>query len=236
MDLNELLGESEPEKPKRPISFAPKPPALPQPKAQESDDDSVKMHVGMFLKPVGVTFIAQVLGKQPYQINKRLARCPVKEWSMHKGKETPKYDFIEALSYLITPRGNIEEWFSSKNAASLPPYVNKMFWDSAHQRNRVMRSSNDLWHTDDVMLVFGRIAMMLKDSIRSWVEDLPGKELLTNEQYNAIVDASNSLLVDIRQALIDMPGAGTTTSPMSVTIEGELDQGGGMPVDVEDAE
>ena len=196
-------------------------------------DGAERVHTGMFRRPVGATFLAQVIGKQPYQIKARLARCPVKEWTKHKGVDTPLYDFLEAMSYLVQPRGNIEEWFASKNAASLPPYVNKMFWDSAHQRNRVMRASNDLWHTDEVMQVFGRVAMMIKEEVRMWVEDLPGKEDLTNEQYNSIVDASNDLLVRIREKLVDMPSVSATTGSMSRTIEDELDSGGGMPVEGE---
>lgn len=189
------------------------------------------VHVGSFRKPVGITFLAQVLGKQPYQIRARLSRCPAKEWTKHRGVDTPLYDFLEAMSYLVQPRGNIEEWFASKNAASLPPYVNKMFWDSAHQRNRVMRASNDLWHTDEVMQVFGRVAMMIKEEVRMWVENLPGKEDLTNEQYNSIVDSSNELLVSIREKLVDMPSVSATDASMSRTIEDELDSGGGMPVE-----
>lgn len=195
------------------------------------DEKEEPVHIGMFRKPVGVTFLAQVIGKQPYQIKGRLARCPVKEWTKHKGVDTPLYDFLEAMSYLVQPRGNIEEWFAAKNAASLPPYVNKMFWDSANQRNRVMRASNDLWHTDEVLQVFGRVAMMIKEEVRMWVEDLPGKDDLTNEQYNSIVDSSNTLLVRVREKLVDMPSVSQTPASMSRTIEEELETGGGMPVE-----
>jgi len=191
------------------------------------------VHTGMFRRPVGVTFLAQVIGKQPYQIRSRLARCTVKEWVKHKGVDTPMYDFLEAMSYLVQPRGNIEEWFASKNAGSLPPYVNKMFWDSAHQRNRVMRASNDLWHTDEVMQVFGRVAMMIKEEVRMWVENMPGKDDLSNEQYTSIVDATNELLVSIRERLVDMPSKDQTPASMSRTIEDELESSGGMPVDGE---
>ncbi|MFC7703771.1 hypothetical protein ACFQXB_06155 [Plastorhodobacter daqingensis] len=184
-----------------------------------------------FLKPVGVTFLAEILGKQPRSLYARLARCPVKEYCKKGNKQFPLYDFLEAMSYLVTPKGNIEEWFASKNAASLPPYVNKMFWDSANQRNRVMRSSNDLWHTDDVMLVLGRVAMMIKEEVKMWVEELPEKDALTNEQYNALIDASNRLLANVRERLVDMPSHGLTEASMSRTIEAELEAGGGMPVE-----
>ena len=123
--------------------------------AKSEAQDAPLPHFSKFRQPVGVTFLADVVGKQPKQIMKRLIKCPVAKWSAHQGKPQPLYDFVTAMSYLIPPRGDIEDWFSQQNAASLPPYVNKMFWDSAHQRNRVMLASNDLWHTEDVLLVLG---------------------------------------------------------------------------------
>lgn len=182
-------------------------------------------HHTEFRRPVGVTFLANVLGKQPKQIQKRLEKCPVAEWTSHGSKQQPMYDFMTAMSYLVPPRGNIEDWFAQQNAASLPPYVNKMWWDSAHQRNRVMQASNDLWHTDDVMLVLGRVSMLIRQDVKMWVEDLPEKDLLTTEQYSALIDATNRLIDDVRKTLLDMP---RETLSMSAHIKSELDASGKM--------
>lgn len=182
-------------------------------------------HYTEFRRPVGVTFIASVVGKQPKQIQKRLEKCPVAEMSKHGGKPQPLYDFMTAMSYLVPPRGSIEDWFAQQNAASLPPYVNKMWWDSAHQRNRVMLASGDLWHTEDVMLVFGRVAMLIRQDVKMWVEDLPEKELLSTKQYGALVDATNRLIDDIRKTLIEQP---RETLSMTSHIKSELDASGKM--------
>ena len=190
-------------------------------------------HYTLFTKPVGITFLASVCGKQPRQIQKRLEKCPVEAWKKHSGKEHPLYDFMTAMAYLIPPKGDIEDWFAQQNAASLPPYVNKMFWDSAHQRNRVMLASGDLWHTEDVMLVFGRVEMMIRQEVKMWIENLPEKELLKNEQYNALVDAVNRLVDDVRKTLVEMPGA---TLSMTDHIKSELDASGRIPKDEDRAE
>lgn len=182
-------------------------------------------HFTEFRRPVGVMFIANVVGKQPKQIQKRLEKCPVSEWSTHGGKQVPLYDFMTAMSYLVPPRGSIEDWFAQQNAASLPPYVNKMWWDSAHQRNRVMLASGDLWHSEDVMLVLGRVAMMIRQDTKMWIEDLPEKELLNDKQYNALVDATNRLVDDIRKTLIELP---RETLSMTAHIKSELDSSGKM--------
>lgn len=180
-------------------------------------------HYTEFRKPVGVTFLANIVGKQPKQIQKRLEKCPVVRW---ENSRSPLYDFMTAMSYLIPPRGNIEEWFGQQNAASLPPYVNKMWWDSANQRNRVMLSSNDLWHSEDVMVVFGRVATAIRTETNMWIEDLPEKELLTNKQYSALVDAKNRLVEDIRTILISQPRESLS---MTAHIRSEIDASGSAP-------
>lgn len=183
-----------------------------------------------FMRPVGISFIADVAGKQPQQIRKRLAKCPVVGYHKAQGKDHPLYDFMTAMSYLLEPKGNIEDWFASKNAATLPPYVNKMFWDSAHQRNRVMRESGDLWHSDDVVTALGRVALTIKEESNLWIEDLPERDLLTDAQYKALRDAVHRLQDTIRTSMIEMPDH-FKTHAMSETIRDELAEGGRLPDD-----
>lgn len=220
-DLTDLFAadEPKPEKPKKKMGRPTREEALAKAMALEEP----LPHYSVFRQPVGVTYLAKVVGKQPRQIEKRLEKCPVHTWSGHQGKQVPMYDFLTAMAYLIPPRGNIEDWFAQQNAASLPPYVNKMWWDSAHQRNRVMLSSNDLWHTEDVLVVFGRVAMTIRQEVKMWVEDLPEKELLTDQQYTALVDAGNRLVDSIRETLTKLP---SETFSMSSHINQELESSG----------
>lgn len=190
-------------------------------------------HYSVFRQPVGVTYLAKVVGKQPRQIEKRLEKCPVATYAGHKGNQVPMYDFVTAMAYLIPPRGNIEDWFAQQNAASLPPYVNKMWWDSANQRNRVMLQSNDLWHSEDVMLVLGRVAMTIRQEVKMWVEDLPEKEILNDTQYAALVDAGNRLVDTIRDTLIKLP---SETFSMSAHINQELESSGRQMQDADRAD
>lgn len=180
------------------------------------------------LRPVGISLLAEIMGKQPVQIRKRLARCPVVGTHKHAGKDQPLYDFVTAMAYLIEPKGNIEEWFANKNAASLPPYVNKMFWDSAHQRNRVMLSANDLWHTDDVLALLGRIGLTIKEETLLWIENMPGRDELTDRQFKHLSEEVTKLQHTIRERMMELPTMSETTS-MAETIREELSEAGAMP-------
>ena len=204
----------------------------------EKIDTEDMPHETEFMRPVGITFLAKIIKKQPYQIQKRLAKCPVIGWHETAGKTSapqPLYDFLTAMSFLIAPKGSLEDWFSQQNSASLPPYVNKMFWDSAHQRNRVMRSSAQLWHDEDVVIVLGRVSQTIRQEVRMWIEELPEKELLNTKQYTALGEACDRLINNVREQLVDMPRQFTTLA-MSHTIKDELDAAGGLPDGTADEE
>lgn len=222
-DLDSLLGISKPDINARLAASLRRPPKGTTYNEPEKIDSKPLPHITEFQKPVGITFLATIFEKQPQQIKRRLAKCPIVGWHKAAGVDQPLYDFKTAIAYLVPPKGNIEDWFGQQNAASLPPFVNKMWWDSAHQRNRVMRSSGQLWHDDDVRLVLGRISMMIRQEVKMWIEDLPEKDLLNDKQYGALVDATNRLVDDVRKALVDMP---RETTSMADTIKTELDEAG----------
>jgi len=181
-----------------------------------------------FIRPVSASFLAAVMGKQAKQIAKRLVRCEIIGHRKWGNKDVPLYDFMDAMSYLVEPKGNIDEWFAQQNQASLPPVVSKAYWDSAHQRNRVLRSSNDLWHSEDVLSVMGRVAIMIKEESLQWIENMPGKDQLTNDQYASIVDSVHELQDRIRDRMTELANEGTTLS-MAHSIREEIDTAKGAP-------
>lgn len=181
-----------------------------------------------FARPVSAVFLGQIFGKPAKQISARLTNCRVighRPWGQGV---IPQYDFLEAISYLLEPKGSFDDWFATKNPASLPSYVTKAFWDSANQRNRVMRGSNDLWHTEDVLSVLGRVALTIKEESRLWIEELPGRDQLSDEQYKHLLEQVTVLQNNIRDRMLQMP-SDTQTSPMSITLRDELDDAGRLP-------
>lgn len=181
-----------------------------------------------FLRPVSAVFLGQIMGKTANQITARLTNCRVigtRPWGQ---QQVPQYDFVEAMSYLIEPKGSFDDWFASKNPASLPSYISKNYWDSAKQRNTVMRSSNDLWHTEDVTMVLGRVALTIKEESRLWLENLPGRDELTDAQYKHLSEQIVVLNNNIRDRMLEMPTE-SQTNPISITLRDELDHAGRLP-------
>lgn len=180
-----------------------------------------------FTRPVSESFVATVLGVQQTQIRKRLRKCPVIGRARVRGREVQLFDFVEALSYCIEPKGDIDDWFAQQNHAALPPGTSKAFWDMARQRNRVLLDSNDLWHTEDVKRTLGRVALTIKEEMKLWIENLPGKDRLTDDQYNVLTDMVAALQNTIHEQLINMPNQ-TQTFAMSHSIRDELNEAGAI--------
>lgn len=180
---------------------------------------------GAFLRPVGVTFIGTVLGIEPRRLHKKLAKCPVaarRENGRRKGE--PLYDFKEAMRYCVEPRIDLKTWFSSLSTTTMPPIISKAFWEGVRAKNKVMEETGHYWHDDDVLRVLGDVFMEIKDTSLLWIEELPGKADLSNENYHALRRLVTELIGSIRERLIDMPKRGRTESVVA-TLERDIEDG-----------
>lgn len=178
-------------------------------------------HYTEFRRPQGVTFFANILGAYPKQIQKRLERCPVDSWQSHGGKPQPMYDFLTGMSYLIAPQGSIEDWLAQQNQASLPPIVSKAYWEMTNARIRALMAAGQLWHDEDVLMTFARVSMLIRQESKMWIEDMPGRQQLTDEQYRFLVDRVNDMNTQIKTKLEDLPRE-FQTNAHSREIEKEL--------------
>lgn len=153
-----------------------------------------------FLRPVGVTFLGTVFGIEPRRLHKKLKNCPVVgRGTVGRGVGAPLYDFKEAVAYIVDPKIDLETWFSSLSTTTMPPIIMKAFWEAIRTRSRVMEEAGDYWHTADVQAIFGRIVMLIRDSTLLWIEDLPDKADLSNENYGALRRQVNELLTSIQE-------------------------------------
>ncbi|RWO06270.1 MAG: hypothetical protein EOS07_21760 [Mesorhizobium sp.] len=215
-DLSDLLGDDEAPRPKRGR------PTKEEAAARLQRDATKNLpHYTEFRRPVGVTFFSNILGVQPKQIQKRLERCPVDSWTTHAGKPQPMYDFLTGMSYLIPPQGSIEDWLAQQNQASLPPIVSKAYWEMTNARIRALTAAGQLWHDEDVLMTFARVSMMIRQESKMWIEDMPGRQNLTDEQYNFLVDRVNDMNTQIRGKLELLPRE-FQTNAHSREIEKEL--------------
>lgn len=215
-ELDDLLG---------PVGGAPVSKSAPRPDSAEPDAID-------FLRPVSIGFLARAFRANPQTVEKRLAECPVKEWAAPKrGRPKPLYDFCEAAAYLVKPRVDLVKYLSSLNSNNIPPHINKTFWDSMNARAKYEATARMTWRDEDVLSVLGATAMLIRERTLLWVDQLPDKVSLTQENRQALRDAVDDLLEDIKVKLEDMPKKRRTESVVA-----QLDEHleGGVNVDPED--
>ncbi|MER9522510.1 hypothetical protein NKI96_02905 [Mesorhizobium sp. M0292] len=221
-DLSDLLGDDFPSEPAAARPKRGRPTREEAAAKLQAQAGAALPHYTEFRRPQGVTFFANILGVYPKQIQKRLERCPVHSYAIHGGKQQPMYDFLTAMSYLIAPQGSIEDWLSQQNQASLPPIVSKAYWEMTNARIRALLAAGKLWHDDDVLMTFARVSMVIRQASKMWIEDMPGREMLSDAQYNFLVDKVTEMNVQIKDKLETLPRE-YQTNAHSREIEKELE-------------
>ena len=160
---------------------------------------------GAFHRPVNRTFLATLLGKEPRRLVKQLAKCPVVGYQQTSKGNIPLYDFKEAIGYCVTPKIDMVEWIKTQSTATLPPLINKAFWDAQRSRQMVEERSRELWRTADVLEVLGRTALTVKETAQLWLENMPDKERMSAEQHDFLRSQVSGLLDEIHQRLVELP-------------------------------
>lgn len=211
-DLADLLGETDDDglliEPPIPERRGPGRPTKAEAEARAAQQAALNMEppdAAVFFQPVGITFLANVFRKHKVTIAKKLSDCPVKGYALHKGQQVPLYDFVQAAGYIVDPKIDLMTWIKSQRAQDLPPHINDQFWKSQRNKQAWEREARELWHTDDVLAVLSKVGMVFKETTQLWIENLPGKANLTDEQYRALMDSVTALQIDLHQRLVEIP-------------------------------
>lgn len=167
------------------------------------------VEMGVLKRPVSQNFLAEVFDMDPATVRKRLTRCPRLGMA---GGNRPVYDFKTACSFILPPRMTAEEFIKTLHHAKLPPEVNKTFWQGLRERLRYMRDAGELWHTADLLKVFGQVNMMFKDRIDMWVEDIRDLKGISDDHVKKIEEMAHALKSDLYEDLVAAPARGETVS------------------------
>ncbi len=174
-------------------------------------------------RPVGIQYLSRICGMDPVTVKNRLLPCPVLEWTQGKGaafdRKVPLFNFMEAMSYLIDPKIDLERYLlslsSSTNAHKIPVNLNKGFWDAMNAKAKWEENARHTWHDEDVLAVLGETAIMIREVSLLWVENLPGRTNISNEDYHALRASVTDLLEQIKDKLVTLPAKRRTESVVS---------------------
>jgi hypothetical protein len=114
---------------------------------------------------------------------------------------------------------DIDTYLATLNPADMPNAINKTFWEAKRIKLKFEIEAGQAWATEDVLEVFGRMAMTIKSHSQLWVENM--RSALSDEQLaklSAMVDVFNSELHDM---LMEEPKKRQTRSRLAA-IEHEM--------------
>lgn len=178
---------------------------------------------GMFYRPVGVKFLADVFRMEQRTVLKKLMKCPVAEFADHLGRKVPRWDFKVASGYLVEPRIDIAQWIASQRIADLPTHISDQYYKAMLSKQRWEANAKHTWRDEDVQAVFGEAAMLIRDTSLLWVEELPDKASISSENYHALRGEVTDLLNQIKTIMLDAPKRRRTLSTLT-ELDAEIEQ------------
>lgn len=178
----------------------------------DDDDDLVgeapKTNQGIvfdakILDGVTQTWLMKAFGEDHYSLRLKLKDCP--KLSTGTAKK-PMYDLAVAAAYLVKSTMSVEEQFKQIKVKDMPVVLQKDFWDAQLKRLKYEQEAKDLWRTESVMDVFAETFMMMRDSIRLWLNDIERNTLLSPDQKALIVQHCDTLQNNIYENLVTNAG------------------------------
>ncbi|PAL23525.1 hypothetical protein [Sphingopyxis sp. GW247-27LB] len=161
-------------------------------------------------RPVTASFLASVFDMDPATIKKRL--LPLEPLAQVGGRQVVVWDFKEAAAYLVEPKIDLEKYIASLDFKKLPHHINKVFWDAKRSKLKYLHEAGEAWMTSDVLEVFGRAFMTIKDQTQLFVETMRERGKLTDEQMTLFESLVDGFQADLHSKLVEAPRLHQTQS------------------------
>lgn len=103
----------------------------------------------------------------------------------------PLYSFVEAASYLVEPRVDIEKLLEEIKPEKLPEKLRESFWNAKLKEQRWKKAAGQLWDTDRVMSEFSEVLAIYRDKLQlipDTVERLGGLDIRQWEMVRNLID------------------------------------------------
>jgi hypothetical protein len=172
--------------------------------------------VQALLRPVSISFLADVLMKDRKSVTKRLANLT--PMGYHRGN-IPLYDFRQAMGYLVTPKMDAAEAIRKMGADDLPIGLQKDVWDARLKQQKWMEQAGELWRTEAVLEVLGEAFQRLKTTTQLWIDQLSESHALPADVRKDLTAMVDGLQQDLHATLVEMPKERATTNQLA-EIEG----------------
>lgn len=173
------------------------------PSAHEEPLEPVSTALADVYGGVSASWLAQVFGHDKNTIAKKLASAGCEVVGRRNGG--PLYRIPDAAAYLVKPKVDLVAYIKTLRPNDLPPMLNDAYWSAMIKRQKWEENARDLWRSEDVLKVFGDLAISFKTTANLWVEEVERIEGLTPEQRLLITQLTDRLLDNVYKLMVETP-------------------------------
>lgn len=96
-----------------------------------------------------------------------------------------------------------EEYLKNLTPETLPPKLQKAYWDGLNARQAYEENRGDLWRTQKVVEVLGEVAKPIKMALLMLKEELAQTTVLSAEQSTYLENRVDSMLQQVHDGLVE---------------------------------
>lgn len=176
---------------------------------EEKLDPDFKLDLGDIYRGVTVTWLMNAFRMDRSTVRRRLAKLPpIKQ---ERGN-MPIYDFGQAASYLVKPNIDMHDYMRNLKKQDLPLEMQSEFWDAKIKEQKYKKAAGDLWHTNDVLEVFGETFKHVKTTVQLFISTVERTTKLSPKQREVIERISDDMLKELHEKLTSMKKKKRTAS------------------------
>lgn len=185
----------------------------PAPAELADEDEPFSLDIARVYGGVSATWLATVFGQDKNTVKKKLGLAGIESVGTRKGGLL--YRIADAAPYLVPPKVDLMSYIKSLRPNDLPPILSDSYWSAMLKRQKWEENAGQLWRTENVLAVFGDLALEIKTTVSLWVEEIDRQEPLTAEQRALLVRMADKLLESVHERMVEAPNRGFTASAIS---------------------
>ena len=158
-------------------------------------EDLVLMHQG-----ASVADLSTIFNMSPQEVNKRIVgKVPP---SRVQGKSI-RYQIRDAAPFLVNVAFDPEEIIKNMAPEKLPSRLQKAFWEAQLARTKFEVEKGDLWSTQRVVEVLGKVFKAIRIAILMFNDTVEQETALSPEQRVILVRLGDRLLANAHKQLVE---------------------------------
>lgn len=136
----------------------------------------------------------------------------------------PLYNLVEAASYLVEPRFDLDAYLADIKPERLPEKLRETVWNAKLKQQRWEEKAGDLWRTETMMAAFGEVLMEIRTKLQQIPDRVERLTGLSIEQYKLIRSAVDEVQEEVYDHIVKFSEGRRTPNQLGEARDEELEE------------